>query len=383
MSADLVLPNRGCPPPAEDAPHAEWAVFYTQQWDFGLTYMERGEKGPNHHGWNRDEQIITDPAAAEAHWRLHRDHNLGGVLSVSGRVTFDGDGDAWQMDLALEAVGLNRELILAAGAQLQGRPERCKAMFAVPEGVSLVHRQLKWPSPTPKGKPVTIFELRAGAIQDVLPPSLHPEGMHYRWIRGPWEMGGFPPVPADLLDLWRNWDQRLPLMLAARPWELPPEVGRPARSPSRRAHASTEWDAIRAEIRRRVPLTLVLEQIGAEPARGKNVFFCPFHEEDSPSFWTFSVDDHNRWLCAHGGAPVGFNTKAEQSSGDVIDLFAFAHQMSVGEATAHLAHEMGISLPARRTPQLVLRQPIATWSRLPQTERVAGVRLSDLLGRRI
>jgi DNA primase len=57
---------------------------------------------------------------------------------------------------------------------------------------------------------------------------------------------------------------------------------------------------------------------------------CPFHEDRSPSFTIWL--DSNRWKC-HAGCGYG----------DVIDLYAIAHQVEVKEAIKLLADKFGLT----------------------------------------
>lgn len=59
-------------------------------------------------------------------------------------------------------------------------------------------------------KKVTVFELRGGLVQDVLPPSIHPGTRKpYIW-RTPPASEGLPELPADLLAIWQDWDEFKP-----------------------------------------------------------------------------------------------------------------------------------------------------------------------------
>ena len=90
-------------------------------------------------------------------------------------------------------------------------------MFKAPPGAVLCRKALVWPAKQTDGKPLTLFELRAGDIQDVLPPTIHPDsGKPYIWLAPP--NSEFPPLPDALLELWKNWDSYRKELEAMCPW---------------------------------------------------------------------------------------------------------------------------------------------------------------------
>ncbi len=334
--------------PGTGAARADWARFYCGELGLALVPIPPGSKGPVTKGWNREGGYLEDAEAAHAHWRANPRENMGAVLGPSGLLTLDGDQLEWTGQ-ALAAVGLSLEALLAEGAALEGNPQKAKRVFRAPGGGGFSHRKLHWPDPERPEHPITVFELRGGAVQDVLPPSLHPgTGKPYRWLpgRAPWELGGTPPLPPSLGELWTRWDELLPRMEAACPWRKPPALA-PALTAARwRDMGSAEgWAAVRAELNRRLDLEAVLERLGAE-RRGARSYLCPFHEERNPSFWVYDGGEgHLRWICAHGGAPVGRTTRQGWSSGDALDLVAHQRGGSVGRVTAELARELDVPLP--------------------------------------
>lgn len=340
--------------PGPDWTRADWARFYCGQQGLALVAIPEGSKGPRSTGWNRPGGYFTDPIQAEAHWRRYPRQNMGAVLAPSGTTTFDVDHPEWAA-AALSAVGLDIEEFLTAGAAIEGNPEKAKRVFAAPPGVELGLRKLMWPDPENPRDLVTVFELRAGAVQDVLPPSIHPVTLKpYRWLEGraPWELGAVPPVPAPLLNLWQHWDELLPAMEAACPWRRSPEAPlRPKRTGAADA-TPDEWDAVRQELLQHLDLDAVLDKIGAE-RRTARTYLCPFHKERSPSFWVFDTGQGClKWVCAHGDAPVGFRSARGWSCGDALDLVAYGRGVSVGKATVELAREMEIPLPLTDDPGL-------------------------------
>lgn len=319
----------------------EWARFYTERMHLALVPIEPGTKGPKKPGWNQPGGYITDPVEAERFWRSHPQMGMGAVLGPSGIATLDID-DMDGARIALKAVGLDLDVYLA-GCRLRGNPARAKPVFRVPDGVHLDRRALSWPSKEPGGKPITIFELRGGPVQDCLPPTIHPD-IHqpYRWIHAPWKNGGMPTLPEEIFQLWTHWEELLAQMQASCPWLPQKDPAGPARARKGEGQAEIDWDSIRDQVLMRVPLESMLERLGIQK-KGKR-YICPFHAEKEPSFWTFDTQrGYQKWADAHGAAPVGKPTAKGYHVGDVLDLYQHIHKLpSRGKALAALAREEGI-----------------------------------------
>ena len=322
-----------------DALRSQQARYWVEQ-GLALTPIPPGMKGPTQTDWNKPGHSYTDPAKAEAYWQAHPNDGMGAVHAGSGTVALDLDHPEAARVLAMVGVDVQK-ITDAASLVVIGNPEHpAKPFFALPEGMVLQCRKLTWPNPTPGEKPKTIFELRAGPVQDVLPPTIHPDtGKPYWLVRGP-NGGGLTPAPAELLALSRNWDALLPKMQAACPWATT-DPGRLVRRES-----AGEWDRVRAEVLARHSLAEALSEAGVE-LKGPHGL-CPFHEETHPSFWTFKgADGIERWCCAHGNAPVGVATSRGFSVGDSIDLYAHGHGLSPGKALSELAKRYGIAAPGQ------------------------------------
>lgn len=320
---------------------ARLARYLTQGLGLVLVDIPLGSKGPNTPAWNAPGAGFRNPDAAERHWSQHPDHGMGCLHSESGTVALDQDHTEAARVLAL--VGVDAGAVAEeATLRIVGNPEHPpKPFFRLPAGITLPHRKLTWPNPEPGGKPVTIFELRAGRVQDVLPPTVHPgTGRPYQLQRYP-KPGKetLTEPPASLLNLWQRWDEFLPTMQAACPWAQPVPS-----TPRSTGENGAEWNAARGEVLHRYSLRDALCELGIT-LKGHSAC-CPFHDETRPSFWVFKAEDGiERWCCAHGGAPVGVATKSGYSVGDAIDLYAHAHGLTVGKATAELAGRFGIEVP--------------------------------------
>lgn len=153
--------------------------------------------------WNRRENVVTDVDAIARHRG-----NIGLALAFANVVSLDIDDFQGASDW-LEARGINLTQLLMAPDALRvesGVPGRAKLLYRVPEGVaplSLLTHKIH------DGDRNVILELRCadthgGTVQDVLPPSIHPDtGLPYRW-RGNWRT--LPVLPDALSALWQGFD---------------------------------------------------------------------------------------------------------------------------------------------------------------------------------
>lgn len=159
-----------------------------------------GTKGPTHIGWQLRENCV---ATAEQCVRVKA--NVGLAHAYSGTCVLDLD-DVQKARVWLSEQGIDLDELLSAADAVRissGRENRNKLLFRLPEGAKpLVTRQL----------PEYGIEFRCASgsgntVQDVLPPSVHPEtGRPYVWdyddTLGHWSM---PPVlPDDVFKLWTS-----------------------------------------------------------------------------------------------------------------------------------------------------------------------------------
>jgi putative DNA primase/helicase len=116
----------------------------------------------------------------------------------------------------LDELGIDLRALRAKTPCVVGNPTRFRLLFKAPGGIELTRKVLAWPGQN-GGKPVTVFELRGGQIQDVLPPTIHPEtNQPYRWDIPP--RNGFPPLLSELLELWAQWDSYRRELEGFCPW---------------------------------------------------------------------------------------------------------------------------------------------------------------------
>ncbi|HEY9147297.1 MAG TPA: AAA family ATPase [Thiobacillus sp.] len=168
---------------------------------WALVPIPRGSKGPNTKGWNQRGRCVTDPEVAA---RLAG--NIGLAHAQSGTCVLDLDkllkARAWFKD---HAIDLDAYLEAIDAVRISsGREDRAKLLYALPAGCS--------PLATVKLDDVGI-EFRCAdskglTVQDVLPPSIHPDTQQpYRWeynepLVAHWTQP--PEIPVELVGLWRN-----------------------------------------------------------------------------------------------------------------------------------------------------------------------------------
>lgn len=168
----------------------EIADYLSAGW--ALCKIKPGEKGAFETGWSTREG---------AHVGQRRDlledwtGGVGLLHAYSGTCAIDID-DMKRAVPAFAAHGIDLPgLLRAAGSVVwwRGDPTRLKLLYRLTEPLITVAR------------PQHGFELRCASqagtsMQDVLPPSIHPSGTPYSWIRGDWRDP--PPLPPELRKAW-------------------------------------------------------------------------------------------------------------------------------------------------------------------------------------
>jgi len=295
------------------------------------------------------------------------------VLGPSRVCSLDVDDVALSRIALRDAFGLDLEALAAAYPTAVGNPARFRVMFRVPDGVELSRRSLAWPNQAdPDGsilkaltaqmvaakdagdatreaalrmaaepfKKITVFELRGGAVQDVLPPSIHPgTGQPYTW-RIPPSAAGLPDLPAELLNIWLNWDQLKPQALAVCPWAIkstpagsqPPPRPRPATAPS-----GNSLPEVIPEFNRTYDIATLIEGHGYKRIGGK--WLCPHSSSGDPGV-TIS---EGKLYSHHSSDPL-----ANGHKNDAFDVYCIlVHDGNQREATKAAARMLGLDAKSR------------------------------------
>jgi hypothetical protein len=168
-----------------------------------LCAIGRGSKSPTYDDWNTPEKLEETTAAAEGLEGAGLAHAASGTCAID--IDNLASARAW---LAERGVDIDALLNAQDAVRItSGRPGRAKLLYRM-------NRPLRTIQPRGVG-----LELRCGtaggkSMQDVLPPTLHPDTdpktkkpYQYRWEYGEPLIGDWrklPPIPSQLLALWRE-----------------------------------------------------------------------------------------------------------------------------------------------------------------------------------
>lgn len=165
---------------------------------WSLVAIPPNTKGPRSPGWQLRENALKSQAD------LPVGYSIGLAHAYSGTMAFDIDEwDLCASVLAQKGIDLNA-LYHAPDAVVidSGRAGHGKLLYAMPFGMAPITKKV-----IIEGK--TVYELRCASatgltVQDVLPPSIHPNtGKPYTWAGlGNWAR--LPQIPEALLDLWHE-----------------------------------------------------------------------------------------------------------------------------------------------------------------------------------
>lgn len=179
------LPNVQSHPASVDA-------YIRHGWS--LVPIPPGTKGPRTPGWN------LKPNALKTQGDLPQGYGIGLAHAYSGTMAFDIDD--WGITVAQ---GIDLDALYAAPDAVvvnSGRPGHGKLLYQMPFGLALPSKKIIVDG-------VTAYELRCATangltVQDVLPPSIHPDTKQpYTWAGdGNWMR--LPTIPQQLLDIWQS-----------------------------------------------------------------------------------------------------------------------------------------------------------------------------------
>lgn len=325
-------------PALDRAEYLRWAEYYLNL-GWHLTFFTQGTKGPTGPqsvGWNTPRELVTTPDRA-ASKLANGPMNMGLCHLPSGTISLDVDDEAWTRFI-FDEFGIDYDALLGSGMRIKSKSGRDKAIFCAPHDLDL--HKISWPKPDAV-KPTdrfVIFELRSGPNQDVLPPSLHPDGHNYEWAEGqaPWDFGeNLPQIPDELLNLWRNFSEIKEQIDAICPWRkniAAPKIKARDGVPSEHQDIIGKYNA-QADV-------YALLRIGGYKQKGKR-WLAPSSSTKIPGVVVF---DDGKVFSHHGSDPL-----ADGYAHDAFDLFVlFEHAGNFNEALSHAGRIVGIEKGAAK-----------------------------------
>jgi hypothetical protein len=212
---------------------------YCSKLGWYLVTIPAGSKGPTSFGWQKPERALSDPDEARKYYEQNPTHNVGLLHGASGTCAIDID-HVENTKLIFEELGIDFSLLMNSAPQIIGRENRGKLIFKAP--ADLGTHKISWPVKDDPRKTEVVFELRAGSVQDVLPPSIHPDtGRPYQWA-GRSIFDELPDLPPQLLTLWREWDKFRPQLQDICPWKKKAEF-QPTKRPRPKGDSTSVIDA--------------------------------------------------------------------------------------------------------------------------------------------
>lgn len=170
---------------------------------WSLVPIPPGTKGPETKGWNLRHNALQSQHQLPPGWGIGLAHAYSGTMAV--------DIDVWNRAAAeLRLHGIDLQALYDAPDAVvvdSGKQGHGKLLYAMPFGLALQSKKLI--DTDPQGKRYNYLDLRCGTangltVQDVLPPSIHPDtNQPYRWAgRGHWTR--LPVIPDALLKFWNG-----------------------------------------------------------------------------------------------------------------------------------------------------------------------------------
>ena len=182
--------------PQVQAHPASIDAYIRQGWS--LVPIPAGTKGPRTPGWNVKANALKSQSDLPPGFGIGLAHAYSGTMAL--------DIDEWDSTtVALKQHGVDLQALYDANDAVivdSGRAGHGKLLYQMPFGLALPSKKILINS-------VTAYELRCATangltVQDVMPPSIHPDTLQpYRWAgKGHWTR--LPMIPQPLLDLWQG-----------------------------------------------------------------------------------------------------------------------------------------------------------------------------------
>lgn len=177
---------------------------YKKDWDNPQIKYPKSSKAPFlNKGWQLKENTITSLDRLLPNQGVAIAHAYSGTMSL--------DIDNWvEADKLLKPHGVDLQSLYDAPDSVaisSGRENRGKLLFKMPFGAVLPTKKIPYTDNTNTNQ--IAYELRCGnsvntTVQDVLPPSIHPDtAVPYTWA-GNGHYSKLPTIPIPLLKVWQS-----------------------------------------------------------------------------------------------------------------------------------------------------------------------------------
>lgn len=232
-----------------------------------LVAIKEGSKGPTTKNWHNQGINVSD---------LNEQLNIGIIHNLSSTCSIDIDSREEAIKIFKNYLGLDPVEMKRAYPCWRGKKEGIKFLFKMP---NIDHVGIKKLTYKDNEDIITVFELRGSTtgtgVQDLLPPSVHPQGHRYEWINPlPSQFSDIPELPERLVDLWVNWDIEEKAMLNCLGFFKPDIVKR-----------QLEPNVDSVDIIERFNTTYSVEQILIKnnyEKKGENRFLSPHSQTKTP-----------------------------------------------------------------------------------------------------
>lgn len=335
--------------PLSDPPRTmlEHALAYVEQHGLALCLIRPGSKIPMLAEWNSPHRVVSSAESAQAVFGSAIPGSGMGLVHEQARTAAIDVDDEPATRLIFAEYGWDYDAMFAAFPRIRSRAGRDKIIFRLPDGfepgVGGLQSKLKlnWPNQwgecdeNGKIKLITVFELRGGQNQDVLPPSIHPDtGAPYSWADGqaPWDYrGGIPSIPADhpFLVIWYQWDRFKRQLEELCPWRADEDRTPP---PQARIYAPGPNSNIIGQFNRVFAATDILERNGYVK-RGKR-WLAPHSSTKIPGVVALKggkvYSHHGSDILNNGHAHDAFSVFTILEHGDSINLAVRAAALELG-----------------------------------------------------
>jgi len=184
-----------------------------------LVLVAEGSKRPIQRDWQSKGVDIDE---------IKDHHNIGILHNHSGTCSIDIDSREDAIKVFKDYLGLDPIEMKRLYPCYRGKREGIKFIFKMPQIENLSIKKLVYKE---NDSVTTVFELRGSSghqgVQDLIPPSKHPSGVHYEWVNPlPSNYEDIPELPQRLQELWVNFDvEERPMLFCLN--KLKPEKVKP------------------------------------------------------------------------------------------------------------------------------------------------------------